>query len=415
MKKQVISSLLALSLVFGTAAVLPQGAVSSDSVLSAAAKTYKADGYEYELLDDGTVYLKKYTGGQFTVNIPSSIDGKTVTRLGNLLFNGNKNVKEITVPDTITSYDNGSVGGNGIFRKCTSLTKITLPSNMTIIPKYCFEGCTALRSITLPSDITEVCYASFANCSGLEKIEIPSKVTWVNAIAFQNCTSLETIYIPDTCTKVGASKSSLHEWDPFKGIENSVTIITEPGSAAETFAKDYGRNYRLKKVSIKGAKITGVKSKTYTGKAVKLDLTVKLGGKTLINGTDYTVTYNNNTKVGTAKVNIKGKGGYEGKISKTFKIKPAKTAVKKLTSPKAKKLKVTYKKAAGAGKYQITYSTSKKYTAKTTKTATTTKLTKTISKLKSGKTYYVKVRAVKTVKGIDYKSKYSAVKKIKVK
>lgn len=39
------------------------------------------------------------------------------------------------------------------------------------------------------------------------------------------------------------------------------------------------------------------------------------------NGTDYTVSYSNNTKVGTAKVTITGKGNYTGSVSKTYSIK----------------------------------------------------------------------------------------------
>ena len=50
-------------------------------------------------------------------------------------------------------------------------------------------------------------------------------------------------------------------------------------------------------------------------------VTVKLNGKTLKNGTDYTVSYSNNTKVGTAKVTITGKGNYTGSVSKTYSIK----------------------------------------------------------------------------------------------
>ena len=42
------------------------------------------------------------------------------------------------------------------------------------------------------------------------------------------------------------------------------------------------------------------------------------------NGTDYTVKYSNNKKVGTATVTITGKGSYGGIITKTFKINPAK-------------------------------------------------------------------------------------------
>ena len=69
---------------------------------------------------------------------------------------------------------------------------------------------------------------------------------------------------------------------------------------------------------------TATLSKTtykYNGKARKPSVkVVNKWGKTLKKGTDYTVTYSNNKKVGTATVKITGKGNYKGTITKTFKI-----------------------------------------------------------------------------------------------
>ena len=71
--------------------------------------------------------------------------------------------------------------------------------------------------------------------------------------------------------------------------------------------------------SISGAKIT-VSNVVYTGKKLTPAVTVKKGSKTLKKGTDYTVTYKNNVKVGTAKVVVKGIGAYSGKKTVTFTI-----------------------------------------------------------------------------------------------
>ncbi|WP_028510513.1 hypothetical protein [Ruminococcus sp. NK3A76] len=169
------------------------------------------------------------------------------------------------------------------------------------------------------------------------------------------------------------------------------------------------------KQSIKSAKISGLSNKTYTGKAIKQTPVVKLSGKTLKSGTDYTVSYKNNKAVGTATVTITGKGAYTGTASKTFKILPKKTTLKTAKSPKTKQLKVTYSKVSGVTGYQVTYSTSSKFTKATTKSVNVKGTSKTISKLTKGKTYYVKVRTYKTVGKTKFYSGYSAVKKVKVK
>ena len=78
----------------------------------------------------------------------------------------------------------------------------------------------------------------------------------------------------------------------------------------------------LSRISISKASVTlSTSTYAYDGKAKKPGVTVKLNGKTLKNSTDYTVSYSNNTKVGTAKVTIKGKGNYTGSVSKTYSIK----------------------------------------------------------------------------------------------
>lgn len=95
--------------------------------------------------------------------------------------------------------------------------------------------------------------------------------------------------------------------------------------------------------------------------------------------------------------------------------KPGQVKGLKLKSGK-KKMTVTYKKVSGATSYKVTYSTSKKFKkAKTVTVKSGKTVKKTISKLKSKKTYYVKVCAVKKVKGKNYTGKWSTVKKVKVK
>ena len=153
----------------------------------------------------------------------------------------------------------------------------------------------------------------------------------------------------------------------------------------------------------------------YTGKAVKTKAVVKLGKKTLKEGTDYTISYKNNTNIGTATATIKGKNAYKGSVKATFKICPKKSKLSKVTSPKTKQIKATYSKVKGVTGYQISYSTSKDFTKDTTKTVSSKKTSKTITKLSKGKTYYVKVRSYKTVSGKKYYSGWSNVKKIKVK
>ncbi len=201
----------------------------------------------------------------------------------------------------------------------------------------------------------------------------------------------------------------------------------KPGTATVTFKAIKGSKFKgtktitfkiKKKTDITKATVTGIKNRLYDGKVKKPVPVVKIGSKTLKKGKDYTVSYKNNKNVGLATVTIKGMGEYDGTLNKTFKITPKMTSLKKVTSPKKGKLKITYKKASGAGGYQIKLSTKKTFTKATTKTVNVkgaNTLSKTISGLKKGKKYYVKVRAYKTVGGVKYYGKYSGTHGVFVK
>lgn len=72
--------------------------------------------------------------------------------------------------------------------------------------------------------------------------------------------------------------------------------------------------------SIAEATVTGIADKTYTGKAITPNVTVKVGDKTLTKNKDYKVNYSENKNVGTATVQIVGINNYIGTITKNFKI-----------------------------------------------------------------------------------------------
>lgn len=74
------------------------------------------------------------------------------------------------------------------------------------------------------------------------------------------------------------------------------------------------------KRNIGSAKITVQKSYRYTGKLVKPNPVVKHGTKILKKNKDYTISYKNNKKAGTAQMTIKGKGQYAGTKVVKFKI-----------------------------------------------------------------------------------------------
>ena len=193
-------------------------------------------------------------------------------------------------------------------------------------------------------------------------------------------------------------------------VGTATVKITGKGNYTGSVSKTFKIKNNFKK-----ATVSGISTKAFTGKNITQSITVKYNGKTLKNGTDYTVSYSNNKSIGTATVKIAGKGSYTGTITKTFKINPAKQEIQKLTS-KSKAFFVDWAQKGSATGYEIQYATNSKFTSAKKVTITNKKTDKTtISKLSGKKKYYVRVRSYTTVKGTKYYGAWSASKSVTTK
>ena len=224
------------------------------------------------------------------------------------------------------------------------------------------------------------------------KAETPSVTVKVGGKTLKKDTDYTVSYSNNT--KVGTAK----------------VTITGKGNYTGSVSKTFKIKNNFKK-----ATVSGISNKSYTGKNITQSITVKYNGKTLKNGTDYTVSYSNNKSIGTATVKIAGKGSYTGTITKTFKINPAKQEIQKLTA-KSKAFFVDWAQKGSATGYEIQYATNSKFTSAKKVTITNNKTDKTtVSKLSGKKKYYVRVRSYTTVKGTKYYGAWSASKSVTTK
>ena len=224
------------------------------------------------------------------------------------------------------------------------------------------------------------------------KAKKPGVTVKLNGKTLKNGTDYTVSYSNNT--KVGTAK----------------VTITGKGNYTGSVSKTYSIKNNFKK-----ATVSGISTKAFTGKNITQSITVKCNGKALKNGTDYTVSYSNNKKIGTATVKIAGKGSYTGTVTKTFKINPAKQEIQKLTA-KSKAFFVDWAQKGSATGYEIQYATNSKFTSAKKVTITNNKTDKTtISKLSGKKKYYVRVRSYTTVKGTKYYGAWSASKSVTTK
>lgn len=163
---------------------------------------------------------------------------------------------------------------------------------------------------------------------------------------------------------------------------------------------------------------------TENGKVQKATVVAKNSANKTIAASNYTVSYSNSNskKPGTYTATVKFNGkNYTGTKKLTYKINakaPAKTTVK-LSKAKKTSLKASWSKVANATSYEVQYGTSKSFKGAKTVKVSSKSSSKVLTKLKKNKKYYVRVRAVRTVK-VDNKNttlraSWSSAKNLKTK
>ena len=150
----------------------------------------------------------------------------------------------------------------------------------------------------------------------------------------------------------------------------------------------------------------------YDGGYMKPGVVVKLNDTLLVAGKDYTVSYINNKKVGTATVIVNGIVQYTGSISKTFTINPAKQNIQKIET-RYGGFFVDWAQKGSATGYEIQYATNYGFTNAETKRLTANRPdTATIGGLYRGRNYFVRVRSYTIVRGSTYYGEWSPIKNV---
>ena len=264
-----------------------------------------------------------------------------LTLIGGGAFCNCKNLKQVQLPPQLKEL------GEGAFFNCENLTQIQLPAQLNKLGTDAFRNCTSLDKIDIPAGLTQIGPDTFCN-TGLTSVTLHEGLTKIEDGAFHDCLKLKKIRIPKSVTDIGGLALGIR-YNMGNGAEEVIpggfTVEGYTGSAAERYVKRMHQSENLyhvffkdvKFVSIGGqtaavtniskTKISALKTRAFTGKPLTQALTITYGGKKLVNGRDYTLTWKNNKNIGTASVTIKGKGKYNGSVTKKFRITVQKNAV----------------------------------------------------------------------------------------
>lgn len=132
----------------------------------------------YSENEDGGISIYKYIGNKETITIPEQINEKNVTKIAVSAFKENKNIRSVTIPDTVTVIEPRA------FWYCSSLSTVNFSNQLKYIGECAFEMCDTLSSIVFPSTLTYLGNYAFSNCVGLRQINIPQEITFLGNSAF---------------------------------------------------------------------------------------------------------------------------------------------------------------------------------------------------------------------------------------
>ena len=227
----------------------------------------------YKNQKDGVIYLENFIYG-YKGEIPENLTipyNQEVTHIGNFVFEGFSNIKNISLPDNITYI------GECAFMNCVNLKKINFPSSLINLNVYAFKNCSSLENVTFTNNLQSCANGIFENCKSLKTailrgeigpewfsgcnnlkyVEIHGDNTEIPMWSISGCDNLEAVVIEEGIVKIGEYALSGNKNLKYLEIPKSVTeiipdsISNSPNltiygyknTAAENYAMDRNINF----------------------------------------------------------------------------------------------------------------------------------------------------------------------------
>ena len=190
-------------------------------------QTYAEDNNEetqsdflYTVLDDGTVEITGYQGDEKgDLIIPDSIDGHTVTSIGESAFYQRTFQGELILPDTVKVIKEWAFAWEGFSGN------LTIPDSVTEIGAYAFYNSGFTGNLNVSDNVLKIGRWTFASCGFSGILDLPARLNRIENGVFSDCKFTGDLIIPENVMQIGNKAFDECKFDGVLQLPNSLTQI----------------------------------------------------------------------------------------------------------------------------------------------------------------------------------------------
>ena len=235
---------------------------------------------------------------------------------------------------TLNNSENKEKIGAGAFEICSSLETVSIGSNISAINSKVFADCEKLGAVIISDSVKKIAADAFDNCCNITiycfedsyaysyamSNSIPVSTFVVEPIPNQRYTG-KAIKPEVSVTAGGKELSNRSDFTvKYYNNTNAGTATVKISGINKFKALTSSVNFVILARSICEATVGRISDQTYTGSEIMPKPRLTYNGKSLREGTDYTLSYSSNVNIGTAKVTINGIGNFFGTTTILFNI-----------------------------------------------------------------------------------------------
>lgn len=165
--------------------------------------------FGYVIGEDGAITIDCLNSQLEQIQVPSEIDGYTVTALADSCFDDCEFLTQLILPETLVTI------GDSAFLDCVKLSTLTIPEGVTTIGSHAFSGCVAMTELTIPASVTEIRSYAFDSTEGMTGFRVAQEnpnYTDIDGVLFDKAKTTLLRYpearteasytVPDGCTAI---------------------------------------------------------------------------------------------------------------------------------------------------------------------------------------------------------------------